>query len=259
MNVVFSCDKEAMIGIRPLIMSISVNTFSQVNFYLLTCDVVEAENLDIPNLNIVKFTVPEFLKQNIRVTRKKQEYVKRVKNYMNYARFYFASCFPDLDRILYMDTDMICQGDIHDLFQSMDWDNYYFGACLLDDPKWAGFPNNTRLVDIKEDNFNAGMFLTSLNAWRQHDIETQFQQWMLRHKEHPEGLFSYGTQPLMNLVFYKNFHKFPITWNYYKIAYYDYDDDFVKSLKLLHYAGSKKPWHKNCKNKKYWDFYYSKK
>ncbi len=260
-HIVFSCDKNAMIGIKPLIKSIQQNTASRVKYHLLTNDIADAYNLDIQELDIKEFIVPDFLKQNIRVARKNAEYVKRVKNYMNYARFYFASMFPELDKIIYMDADMICLGDIAELYNTMDWENYYFGACLLDDPKWAGFPANTNLVDIREDNFNAGLFITSLNAWRVNAIEAKFQEWMLKHKESEDGLFTYGTQPLMNLVFYKNFHKFPIKWNYYKIGYYNYSDDYVKGLKLLHYAGSKKPWDQRsgCKNTKWWHLYYEKK
>jgi lipopolysaccharide biosynthesis glycosyltransferase len=259
-DIIFSCDKNAMIGVKPLIHSILQNTQTQVKFHLLTNDVVAAQNLDCPHLHIKEFFVPEFLKLNVRVARNRPDYVKRVKNFMNYARFYFATMFPELDKVIYMDTDMICLGDIKELFMMMDWEHYIFGACMLDDPKWAGFPMNCDLIDHSEDNFNAGLFITSLEAWRREGIEQQFQDWMIKHKESKDGLFTYGTQPLMNLVFYKKFCKFPIKWNYYKIGYYNYDDEYVKSLKLLHYAGGKKPWdHRSgCKNTKWWNLYYSK-
>lgn len=257
-DIIFSCDKNGMIGIKPLINSIMKHTKTNINFHLLTNDKISAENLDIKDLKIKEFIVPDFLKENIRIARNNPDYVNRVKNYMNFARFYFASVFPELDKIIYMDTDMICLGDINELYSMMDWDNYNFGACLLDEPKWAGFSPNCDLIDQNEDNFNAGLFITSLNAWRREGIEEQFLDWMLKHKESKDGLFKYGTQPLMNLVFYKKFYKFPIEWNYYKIGYYEYTDDYVKSLKLLHYAGGNKPWDRRskCKNSKWWILYY---
>lgn len=246
-NIVFSCRKDAMISIKPLIKSIQMNTTEKINFYLLTDDDISAQNLDIQNLEIKKFRIPEKLK----------EYVTNENNIMSYAKFYLSSIFQNLNKIIYMDVDMICLGNIQELYKIVDWNNHIFGACV-DSLGWSCLAESNTFVDKTKNTFDAGLFITSLNAWREENIEEQFEQWMIRNKENDYGLFTDDIKAIMNLVFYDRFCKFPIEWNY-DIGDYDYDEEYIGSLKILHYVGVAKPWNhlSGCKNTRWWYFYYT--
>merc|ERR1719191_1871924 len=60
------------------------------------------------------------------------------------------------------------------------------------------FPGLT--VDMKADSFNDGVIMINLKRWRELGVSASLQWLMRQHAESAEGLWKYGTQPIMMLL-----------------------------------------------------------
>eukprot|EP00242_Pyramimonas_sp_CCMP2087_P000852 CAMPEP_0198229010 /NCGR_PEP_ID=MMETSP1445-20131203/113900_1 /TAXON_ID=36898 /ORGANISM="Pyramimonas sp., Strain CCMP2087" /LENGTH=239 /DNA_ID=CAMNT_0043909449 /DNA_START=1612 /DNA_END=2331 /DNA_ORIENTATION=- len=190
-----------------------------------------------------------------------------LKSELNYVRFELPALLPGLDKIIYLDPDTIVQGDILDLwetalpphsryalaaverFRSKHWfgDPTFKGMLNFDDPSIA------RRFSASEKYFNAGMFVADLQKWRALDLSAAMGKWMTLNAE--KNIYQFGSQPPMNMVFYRNYQKLPDVWNRpvgtsgggaaeLKEGRRD-DDDYIKKGKILHWSGNRKPWVKN--------------
>lgn len=95
---------------------------------------------------------------------------------VTYYRLFIASLFPEYDKILYLDCDLIVTGDIAELYQTETGDNIL--AAVPDQ-----FVCNTEAfrqyaaaaVGVDPDRyFNAGVLLINLKAFREQAIEERF-------------------------------------------------------------------------------------
>jgi len=272
-DILLSSDRNQYVGMFAVINSIAKNTrnVNNIRFHLLIkegeykeCNNLVKKHFPTYNINIKEFS-SQFLKKNIKVTRHgNPEYVNRVSNLLNFSRFYFGTIYQDLNKVIYLDTDMIVQGDICELYNTaLQDDKYILGAVKVSSySKWKGFntmAKEFKHIDFKKDSFNAGMLVINLNKWREEKIQDKLEHWMLLHKNnvYKEGLFTYGTQPLLNLVFYNNFEKIDPKWNFYRLGHGNETapDELIKKMKILHWAGSRKPWLRSGYYKQYWQKY----
>lgn len=84
-----------------------------------------------------------------------------------YAKFWFASMFPVLDRVLYLDPDVIVLDNIRDLYDT-DFQGNLIAAVIENLPVYH---REASLMD-KDDNYiNGGMVLCNLTAWREIGFE----------------------------------------------------------------------------------------
>ena len=110
--------------------------------------------------------------------------------YATYYRLLLARFLPkEIEKVLYLDTDMLAQGDIRECF-SIDLGENIVGA-VLDVSAW----HNNRVIIPREKYihlpsftinsnyyFNSGFLLINLKAWRQYDVESQCIQVMKEYK-----------------------------------------------------------------------------
>ena len=78
---------------------------------------------------------------------------------------------------------------------------------------------------------------------------------MKQHKKSKKGLFSNGTQPILNMVFYKNFQEIPKVWNTTGLGGRIVDKKYISNAKGLHWNGKFKPWNEDGLNKQLWEPY----
>jgi lipopolysaccharide biosynthesis glycosyltransferase len=190
-------------------------------------------------------------------------------NLMNFARFFIFDLFPEIDRVIYLDWDMIVKSDIFRLEQNYLSDNlvysqstslykkllfnifnyYEYSTNVL--PKivfnYKGipikiYPNKKQVkdyfkkytdmlnVDINKDAFNAGFFMVSKEHFDLTKIEKIFYKLIKIQKENP--VFCHGTQIIMNLIDTK-YEKISDLWNCKKNK---------NGSHIVHWTGSNKPW-----------------
>lgn len=79
-----------------------------------------------------------------------------------YAKFWFASMFPSLDRVLYLDPDIIVLDNIRDLYDT-DFQGNLIAAVIENLPVYH---REASLMDKDDSYINGGMVLCNLTAWR---------------------------------------------------------------------------------------------
>lgn len=154
-----------------------------------------------------------------------------------YSRLFCAFKLPnEIERILYLDADMICTGDINELY------NLEF-----DDKIWLAAPDNgiqekdlNRLelpLDYKY--INSGMLLINLKKLKANYTEKFIVEKIRENKD----VLIYPDQDFINKIFKD---EIKVVSNKYNLIAKDirYIDLKEKPL-IIHYAGSVKPWHDN--------------
>jgi lipopolysaccharide biosynthesis glycosyltransferase len=242
--------------VATTINSIAKNTKSFIDFYVLDGGILDANKQKIESLK------EQFNNFSIEFIDMKNAGLERFPNMRHYSlntfsRYFIPDLKPDLDKVLYMDVDIIVKGDIAELYNE-DLGKYPLGAILED-----FFPlNYTYLMetfpDYKGGNnyFNAGVLLISLDYFRKNDLTQKLIDKTVELKE----VLSCPDQDIFNLFFENNFKVIDYKFNFMP----DHDDCLLKLGKkeaiealdypvVLHYTG-RKPW-KDCLAKRAVDFW----
>lgn len=253
MNILLSVDNELVEYMKPLLNSIMINTKSQekIFFYILvdlksTCDILCKifDNLSVKVINkpIIKIfgdIEKKIIDDNVRITTAKHE---RLKNHMNFARFWLPIYFFEVKYGLYLDADMIVNHDILELQTLCNFNEYNI---------WCVRNESTRPHQI----FNAGMYYLNLEFWRENNLTENCLEIMKKHKKSKNGLFGLGTQPIINILFENKWGELSSEWNVLGLGHKVVDIDILTSGKILHWNGPLKPWSENGRYKEYYERY----
>ncbi len=165
-----------------------------------------------------------------------------------YYRLLLSSVLPeDLDKVLYLDCDMIVMRNIQEIFE-IEIDNYALAATMDSFP----YTEKHRLqlhMEVGERTFCSGIMLVNLKYWREHNVETGLLEYAKRHREE---VFLHD-QDVLNYYFKKKWFLLPPKWNHtagnLRIAsrpeYKKFDYmAFAKAPMIYHYASvGIKPWY----------------
>jgi len=176
-----------------------------------------------------------------------------------YYRFLIQAILPDYDKVLYLDSDLVINADVADLYHT-DITDYMLAAAR--DPDFLGQINgqNPDTMEYVRDTFQmkdpynyfqAGVILFNEKNMREaHSLE----EW-LKFATHP---YRYNDQDVLNLYCENKVYYLDMAWNFItdcnhervsKVIVYSPDEiqkayaAARKSPKIIHYAGFKKPWH----------------
>lgn len=172
----------------------------------------------------------------------------------------------NIHRVLYLDCDLIVDGDISYLF-SVDLDNWAAGAVI--DGGTDDMRNYNRLkYHLEKGYFNAGVLLLNLDYWRDNNITEEVFSFIA---EYPERL-RFWDQDAINSVLAGKIRRLPVKYNmtdsFYMIApplrqeYLDEIEQNIHNPTILHFATSNKPWNQGnnhpFKNRFYYYLYMTK-
>jgi lipopolysaccharide biosynthesis glycosyltransferase len=152
---------------------------------------------------------------------------KRLSNIV-YARLMIDRLVgPDVQRVLYLDCDMLVRDNIEKLFD-IDMEGKPIAAVRRD------LKGNRDIFDIADPYFNAGMVLIDVGQWRAADIMGRMEQAL------KDGIMQriYYDQDFLNLVFSNNWLILPWRWNTIDARHAHEGLDPA----ILHYTGEAKPW-----------------
>ena len=166
-----------------------------------------------------------------------------------YFRLLAPQLLPEsIDRILYLDVDMIINGPVRELW---NWDisGYALGAII--DESFCNSEIYSRLgLDSAKPYFNAGVLLLNLKYWREKNVSARCMQCI---NDNPDILL-FHDQDTLNRVLQNERVLLPITYNfqtgyYLSWVYPDYPDDFQAQIQkearspiIIHFSGPMKPW-----------------
>lgn len=157
-----------------------------------------------------------------------------------YFRFKLPSLLPGIDKIMYLDCDMIVFRDLSELFQT-DINNYYAGMVLDASTKLSPNANQERL-ELPENSsyFNTGLIIINLKKWREEKIEQKLFEWTKENKER----IIWVEQDAVNVVFHGFIRELPEEYNI-QLNYYNNREilsNLVEKMHIIHYCGLGKPW-----------------
>ncbi len=254
-NILVSVNKEFFNHIEELIYSILYYSSEQIHFYLMyqeneltQTEITKisqfVENTNKGKLIPIKFDA-KFL-NGMPITDDEGKFF----GLESYSRLFCAFKLPkEVDKILYLDADMICTGDIKELY-SISFDGKTWVACQdkgisQKDLDRLGLPKDYKYI-------NSGMLLINVKKLKQDYTKEKIFKLIAENKK----VLLYPDQDFINKVFIGDIKIIPNKYNL--IA----KDVKYKSLKekplIIHYAGSVKPWDENVSrfDKEFIDYYY---
>ena len=250
MNICFVVNDIYVNNMLVLITSIFSNTVGSHNFYILT------NGLTIKNREIIN----EFVNKNnsvatiIDVDDKCLDGVPLKRKDFNKTPYYkllIPEVLPkNVDRVLYMDVDMIVKNDLQDLY-SVDLEDRLFAAVPdplvnVRDPEYL---KKLNFNDSADKYFNSGLILFSLKQFRRvYSIEEA-----LIYIEKNGSTFKFHDQEVLNGMYGKQYKQLDEKYNYLTIfrgfkdlfVYLICGKSYLKNIVVLHYANATKPWKRN--------------
>ena len=168
-----------------------------------------------------------------------------------YYRYLLPEILPKVDKILYLDCDIIVRHSLNNLFETQ-LGNKALAAVVAescDDIFW------TNLLKLKTLYFNSGVLLINLDYWRKFDITNKLIKWV---SDNPH-LCNLPDQNALNKVLEGNVVYLDYTYNFQEWWFGDLTHwihysrwaDIQKASKnpvVVHFCEAEKPWFKECKN-----------
>lgn len=167
---------------------------------------------------------------------------------LNHLRFYLPQIYPKLDKILFLDDDIVVQKDLSPLW-SVDLHGKVNGAVETCGESFHRFdkylnfsnPHISRNFDPSACGWAYGMNLFDLKEWKKKDITGIYHKWQNMNED--RTLWKLGTLPPGLITFYGLTHPLEKTWHVLGLGYNpSIDKSEIEKAAVVHYNGNMKPW-----------------
>nr|XP_043606112.1 probable galacturonosyltransferase-like 9 [Erigeron canadensis] len=177
-----------------------------------------------------------------------------LENPLNYARNYLGDILdPNVDRVIYLDSDVILVDDIQNLWNITLKKNRVIGApeyChtnftnYFTDVFWSDKVMSYQVSQKKPCYFNTGVMVMDMVLWRKGNYRVKIEKWMELQRK--KRIYELGSLPPFLLVFGGEIEPIDHKWNQHGLG-----GDNVKGscrslhsgrVSLLHWSGKGKPW-----------------
>lgn len=153
-----------------------------------------------------------------------------------YYRLFIPLIFPDIDKMLYLDSDTLILGDVSELYNTELGDNYLAGTtdeAVLAIPLFQQYVEEVIGVNNYHDYFNAGVIVMNIKKFRDDKIFERFVD--LNDKYY---FIVAQDQDLLNVLCCNKVKYFDPGWNKNPT-----ECKTPLKLNLIHYHLTMKPWH----------------
>ena len=154
-----------------------------------------------------------------------------------YFRLFIAEMFPEYEKVIYIDSDTVVQGDISQLYLT-DIHDAYVGACheqvMVQIDEYGTYAE--RVVGVSRYNFfNAGFLLINCEQFRLHFVLDKFIQYL-----HTYDFVVTQDEDYLNLICKDHVYWLDQRWNTEIFGQIPYP---IEEARILHYIMTSKPWH----------------
>lgn len=182
---------------------------------------------------------------------------------LNHLRFYIPEVYPALEKVVFLDDDVVVQKDLTPLF-SIDLHGNVNGAvetCLETFHRYHKYLNFSHPMirshfDADACGWAFGMNVFDLVAWKKLNVTSRYHYWQEQNVD--RTLWKLGTLPPGLLTFYGLTEPLDRRWHILGLGYDpNVDMQLIESGAVLHYNGNMKPWLKLAMNryKSFWEKY----
>ncbi|CAA3007668.1 polygalacturonate 4-alpha-galacturonosyltransferase [Olea europaea subsp. europaea] len=167
---------------------------------------------------------------------------------LNHLRFYLPQVYPQLDKILFLDDDIVVQKDLTGLWR-VDLNGKVNGAVETCGESFHRFdkylnfsnPHIAKNFDPNACGWAYGMNIFDLKEWKKKDITGIYHKWQNMNED--RVLWKLGTLPPGLMTFYGLTHPLEKSWHVLGLGYNpSVDRSEIDSAAVVHYNGNMKPW-----------------
>ncbi|KAM7506821.1 hypothetical protein LguiA_017274 [Lonicera macranthoides] len=174
---------------------------------------------------------------------------------LNHLRIYLPELFPNLDKVVFLDDDVVIQRDLSPLWD-IDLGGKVNGAvetCKGED-EWVmskrlrnyfnfSHPLISKNLNPDECAWAYGMNIFDLRAWRKTNIRDTYHTWLKENLKSNLTMWKLGTLPPALIAFKGHVHPIDPSWHMLGLGYQNKTNiDSVKKAAVIHYNGQSKPW-----------------
>ncbi|KAJ0682714.1 putative polygalacturonate 4-alpha-galacturonosyltransferase [Helianthus annuus] len=167
---------------------------------------------------------------------------------LNHLRFYLPQVYPKLNKILFLDDDIVVQKDLTGLWK-VDLHGKVNGAVETCGESFHRFdkylnfsnPHIARNFDPNACGWAYGMNVFDLKQWKKRDITGIYHKWQNMNED--RVLWKLGTLPPGLMTFYGLTHPLDKSWHVLGLGYNpSIDKSDIENAAVIHYNGNMKPW-----------------
>lgn len=248
MHIILCTDEHYVIPCGITIFSICQhNKHHQITFHILT------EGVSLDNKNELKLMIKN-AKQQIRFYDVDNSLIGNVPvdnrfRISIYYRLLMAKILPkEIDKILYLDSDIIVRGDIGELWNT-DISNVELAA--VPDQSCDDIRNYNRIgLKPLSGYYNSGVLLINLRYWRDHNTGERCIEYVNKNSKSVQ----YPDQDALNVITHEAWNVLPFRYNTQAFMYYRRDEilartEYVNEMLeasmnplVMHFTEACKPW-----------------
>ena len=170
-------------------------------------------------------------------------------NIMMYARLLLSSMLPDLDKVIYLDCDLVVCKDLKSLWET-DVNDV---AVAMAPDLWYQDKGTLSRLGINNYYLNSGVIVMNLDYWRKHDVQNR----LLSYIVDLGNELIYNDQDALNVILQDERRQLPVKYNVTPYHYHKNLDNYPKEMHeeirearidpvVFHYLGPVKPWSLGC-------------
>lgn len=149
-----------------------------------------------------------------------------------YFRLFLSSILNDVNKALFLDCDMIVDGNVEELY-AIDINDYSLAAVT------DNIESRIHALGLNHNYFNAGVMLLNLSYFREHQLESKFSSFIKNHSDK----IQFWDQDVLNATTGNERLEINNKWNCLTQNYTD-----KNTPAIIHYAGYHKPWNGFCEH-----------
>ncbi len=253
-NICFSLDSKYVEQFAVSAVSILKNADvnDNITFYILDGGLTEKDKNDIEILKNIKYFNIEYLEVNEKdfkdcpmLKEKSDEHKDYHVTIPTYFRFKLPELLPQLDKVLYLDCDVIVRSSLGELYSTSLKDK---AVAMVEDVESK---KESKRLDLKY-YYNAGVMLINLDYWRKNDVTAS----LFAYAKEYNNKILWQDQDVINVVLEGKIKPLKLKWNYQYFLYDKIKENDLTDCLILHLAGRFKPWLIPFEHFIY-DYYYS--
>lgn len=179
----------------------------------------------------------------------------------SYYKFIIADSLPDIDKIIYLDGDLVVKESLWNLYNI---NLNKFLICAVEDIGYSYWCNYKEELKLKFKCMNSGVMLINCDLWRKENLSQKFIECA---KDHDKVGFGQD-QPVLNYVMKDRVKFIPYKWNV-QDSFYRKEPERINNINceaiieatnqpaIIHYTYIEKPWNNIALKKasEYWNYY----
>jgi lipopolysaccharide biosynthesis glycosyltransferase len=243
-NIVFATDQNYIQHLSVALISLLSNN-SSLDFKIF----IISSGLDSDNFQKIKSITEKYKVHLKQIIINDDVFEKFVTNFHFTKAMYYRLLIPnfiDEDKVLYLDADIVANGDIENLY-NQDLQDNFIGAVL--NPRFDRYEELE--MDEESRYFNSGVMLINNKKWKEEGLATK----VIEFIDFNHNIVTFPDQDGLNAVINGRWKEIELKYNQQAVIF---EQDFSSKYNcfseqnlieaknspiIIHYTGSSKPWH----------------